>query len=84
MVTDIVIGDPVVRARLALQNSPIYELRDVAVEQQGDAIVLSGVLSSFYHKQLAQEAVRSVVRNSSVEVLNRIRVRKYSDFDRDD
>lgn len=84
MATDVSTGDPLVRATLVLRNSPILELRDVAVEQQGEKIVLKGVISSFYYKQLSQEAVRSVVRNSNVEVLNLIGVRGYPDFDRDD
>ena len=49
---------PVDRAKDALQRSKIRELRKLAVEQVGEAIVLHGCASSFYHKQLAQELVR--------------------------
>jgi hypothetical protein len=61
------------RAQMALASSPIYELRDLRVERREGMLVISGAVSSFYHKQLAQEVVRSVCR--SIEVVNSIRVR---------
>ncbi|ASV73173.1 hypothetical protein THTE_0571 [Thermogutta terrifontis] len=67
-------GDLEMRARLALCNSPIYELRDIDVEERDNTIVLRGVVSSFYHKQLAQEAVRSILRGHDVELVNLIEV----------
>ena len=60
------------RAQAALSASPFYELRDLQVEQHGEALLLSGSVSSFYHKQLAQEVVRSVCKGS--EVVNSIHV----------
>lgn len=42
------------------------------VDQDGEAIVLRGRVSSFYHKQLAQEVVRNAI--DCVEVINAIRV----------
>lgn len=60
------------RAQTALANSPIYELRDLQVEHHEGALVISGAVSSFYHKQLAQEVVRSVC--GSIEVINSIHV----------
>ena len=63
------------KAQTALINSPICELRELQVEQTGDGLVISGVVSTFYHKQLAQEAVRSTCENRPVEVINSIRVR---------
>ncbi|MEN6407432.1 MAG: BON domain-containing protein [Thermoguttaceae bacterium] len=60
------------RAQAALCNSPFYELRDLLVEQRNDALQLSGCVSSFYHKQLAQEVVRSVCKDATV--VNSIRV----------
>lgn len=62
------------RAQTALANSPIFELRDLCVEDREGMLVLSGIVSSFYHKQLAQEAVRSVC-SGCVEVVNSICVR---------
>lgn len=60
------------RAQLALAESPIYDLRELTVEVTADGIVISGSVSSFYHKQLAQEAVRAVA--GAVEVINRVEV----------
>lgn len=65
------------RAQVALANSPIYELRDLHVEYDAvqDTLLISGAVSSFYHKQLAQEVVRAVCKSSELELVNRIAVR---------
>ena len=63
------------RAQSALANSPIHELRDLEVQQQNGALLICGVVSSFYHKQLAQEVVRAVCREFAIELVNSIRVR---------
>jgi hypothetical protein len=60
------------RAQQALQASPVYALREVQVEQHGDTLKLRGRVSSFYHKQLAQEVVRHAAEG--VEVVNSIDV----------
>ncbi len=60
------------RAQAALSSSPFYELRELRVAQQNGALLISGSVSSFYHKQLAQEVVRSVCEG--IEVVNSIRV----------
>ena len=60
------------RAQAALTNSPFYELRELLVEHCDGALLISGCVSSFYHKQLAQEVVRSVC--AGIEVVNSIRV----------
>jgi len=64
------------RAQAALANSPIYELRELSVEHDRarDVLYLSGTVSSFYHKQLAQEVVRAVCKNIELELINAIRV----------
>ena len=59
-------------AKAALSKSRIFDLRRLAVEQDGDCVVLRGRVDSFYHKQLAQELVRAAVEG--VEVLNAISV----------
>jgi hypothetical protein len=69
----IAIGEVQSRAQSALSKSPVYELRDLQVERNDDGLALSGCVSSFYHKQLAQEAVRSV--STGVKVVNSIRVK---------
>lgn len=53
-------------ARLALASSPIFALRELHVEQDTDALVISGRVDTYYHKQLAQEAVRAVVAGCRV------------------
>ncbi len=66
------ISDIQSRAQTALANSPFYELRELQVEEHDRHLLLSGSVSSFYHKQLAQEVVRSVC--GDVEVTNAISV----------
>ena len=54
------------QAQAALAASPIYELQDLLVEERDGMLVILGAVSSFYHKQLAQEVVRSVCRGTDV------------------
>ena len=67
------------RAQKALCNSPFHELRELQVGQRDDAILISGCVSSFYHKQLAQEAVRSVC--TDVRVINSVHVEEEEEED---
>jgi osmotically-inducible protein OsmY len=60
------------RAQAALANSPFYELHDLHVEDRDGVLTISGAVTSFYHKQLAQEVVRSVCKE--IEVVNSIHV----------
>jgi hypothetical protein len=60
------------RAREALSGSPIGALRDLQVELVGEALMISGTVASFYHKQLAQEAVRAVAEG--LELINSVDV----------
>jgi hypothetical protein len=53
-------------AQSALAASPIFVLRELSVERSGDSLLLSGQVDSFYHKQLAQEVVRSVAHGCRV------------------
>lgn len=55
-----------------LQNSPYYDIRRVLCEYDHGILFLRGRLPSFYHKQLAQEAVVRV-RGVS-QVINDIEV----------
>ncbi len=59
-------------AQDALVNSPFFELHEIRVEQHADALIISGNVSSFYHKQLAQEIIRSICRG--IDVINSIQV----------
>jgi hypothetical protein len=63
------------RAEMALRNSPVSELRALRVDRRDAALVISGTVSSFYHKQLAQEVVRAICKDCEVELTNTIRVR---------
>jgi hypothetical protein len=72
---EVSVGDVQPRAQSALASSPIFELRDLVVEDCGGRLLISGAVSSFYHKQLAQEVVRAVCESIDVEVVNSIRVR---------
>lgn len=46
------------RLQQELSLSPIWEIRQVRVEQRGNSIYLEGRVKSFYLKQLAQETIR--------------------------
>lgn len=61
------------RAQSALAGNEIFDLRDLRVEVVDQSVLISGSVSSFYHKQLAQEAVRAVV--DELAVVNSIEVR---------
>ncbi len=61
-------------AQSALADSPIFDLRDLVVEEGPDALVLRGSVASYYHKQMAQEVVRAVA-GREVDVVNSIAVR---------
>lgn len=50
-------------AAQALKQSPIPALRKLKVEETDSVIVLSGSVSSYYHKQMAQETVMPVLNN---------------------
>lgn len=58
--------------RDAFEKSPIHGLRDLEVEQNGTSILISGKVSSFYQKQLAQEVVRNI--SPTIQVVNSIQV----------
>jgi osmotically-inducible protein OsmY len=65
------------RAQAALAGSPILELRVIKVQSRDLTLMLSGRVSSFYHKQLAQEVVRAICRECDkpdIELVNSIRV----------
>jgi osmotically-inducible protein OsmY len=59
-------------ARLRLRASPYRPLRGLSCECNHGVLLLSGRLTSFYYKQLAQEAVARVEGASSV--VNQIEV----------
>ena len=61
------------RATDMLSKSSIRDLRHIRVDETDEALELSGTVRSYYHKQLAQETVRSVA--SGRQLINRVEVR---------
>lgn len=59
-------------ASAVLAQSSISELRRLRVDERENQLQLSGRVRSFYHKQLAQESVRSVA--AGMQVVNRVDV----------
>lgn len=55
-----------------LAKSTVSELRRLHVKENDQSIYLSGRVRSFYHKQLAQEAIRPVTAGR--KVINRVDV----------
>jgi osmotically-inducible protein OsmY len=55
-----------------LANSSVRELRQLRVDGSSNKLELSGQVRSFYHKQLAQEAVRTVA--AGMQVVNQVNV----------
>jgi hypothetical protein len=70
--TNLAIHEAQHQALKALRSSPIKVLRDVQIARDGETLVLSGRVGSFYMKQMAQELVRSVA--ADCEVCNSILV----------
>ena len=59
-------------ATAELANSSVSELRALCVKGTATELQLSGTVRSFYHKQLAQETIRSVA--GGMQVVNRVDV----------
>lgn len=59
-----------VRPETILSSSPMPELRRIVVEEHEDRIILTGRVSSFYLKQMAQESLRAVT--SGRRLVNRL------------
>ena len=65
-------ADVVTQAQAALVSSPIQALRELRVRRDGDRLLISGRVDSFYHKQLAQEVVRLIAKG--LQVVNAVDV----------
>ena len=65
-------SDVVTQAQAALVSSPIQALRELRVQRDGDRLLISGRVNSFYHKQLAQEVVRLIAKG--LQVVNTVDV----------
>jgi osmotically-inducible protein OsmY len=66
------LSDVASQAKAILERSRIFDLRALEVEQEADCVVLRGSVDSFYHKQLAQELLKTAI--DGVEVINEIHV----------
>ncbi len=64
--------DALKQAKKMLSASPLASVRALEVCREGDGFALRGAVSSYYHKQLAQETVRSATRG--LQVVNRVQV----------
>ncbi len=53
-----VIGCEFVSARELLRENPVTDLRRLDIAESDNEVVLSGIVSSYYLKQMAQEAIR--------------------------
>ena len=62
------------KAQHALTASPVYDIRHLEVDRHEGNVVISGSVSSFYFKQLAQELVLAEVGESD-QVYNEVEVR---------
>jgi hypothetical protein len=71
------LADYTAQAKAILSRSRIFDLRCLLVEQDAEyegygAIVLRGSVDSYYHKQLAQELLKTAI--PGIEVINLIKV----------
>jgi hypothetical protein len=72
LMAETLVAEVEAKARLALSASPVYALRELQVDHDGEALHLTGRVSCFYHKQLAQEAIRAI--DKKVPLINAIDV----------
>lgn len=72
MAQSLLLADVASQAKAVLAQSRIFDLRCLEVEQDADCVVLRGSVDSFYHKQLAQELLKTAVLG--IEVINQIDV----------
>jgi hypothetical protein len=64
--------EPPAQAASLLRENPVNDLRRLEVIESDDEIVISGIVSSYYLKQMAQEAVRPAL--GSRRLRNRVLV----------
>ena len=59
-------------AQLALASSGFRAVREIKVVQVDESLVMSGVVSTFFQKQVAQELVRAI--SGGLRVVNEVEV----------
>lgn len=57
MATATLLAAPARSAAQALRDSPLPLLRTLSVTETDNEVIISGVVNTYYNKQLAQEAV---------------------------
>ena len=72
----------VAEARAALRNAPYAGLRQVECRREGDSLVLTGSVPSFYLKQMAQCQLGKLWCGT-VSVVNRLKVESEMSADLD-
>jgi hypothetical protein len=70
--------DVVAHAKEVLNRSTLADIRSLDVESDGERLVLTGIVGSYFHKQLAQELVRNAI--DDLEIANAIGV-EYRSYD---
>ncbi|MDO4569689.1 MAG: BON domain-containing protein [Planctomycetia bacterium] len=58
------------RARNVLHASPVHELRNLTIEEADGFLTVSGILPSYYCKQLAQETLRRICAEGRLALRN--------------
>lgn len=76
MATATLLGAPARSAAQALLDSPLPPLRTLGVTETDNEVTISGVVNSYYYKQLAQEAVIPILGGR--RLLNRVVVKASS------
>ncbi len=64
--------DPLRHAQSLLGQNSLIDLHQVSVDRLGDTLVLTGRVTSFYVKQVAQETIRPAA--DGLRVINRLEV----------
>jgi hypothetical protein len=58
------------QVKAVLSTSPIFNLRNLEIEQSGNSLILTGQVHSYYEKQQAQELTRSTSIPQTIRVSN--------------
>ena len=68
------ISDVASRAAIILKKSPIEEIRALTIQETPDGLCISGRLSRYYYKQLAQETLRCICTETEMALQNQTQV----------
>ena len=60
------------RMKILLEKSPIAEVRRIHVQREGNRVMLSGRVRTYYAKQMAQETVRQA--GNGLHIINKVDV----------